>query len=729
MPYLTRRQGNNRVLGVGHRTMAVMAIYKDSEMKIQRLCKPFSAALTAVALMMLCRPACSVETNTPVVFTEAMQAELLSAIGTLKAQIESGTEPLGAEVEPLKKIVDEDHAIFGYNDTIIKAALDLVATYDQVKGPLFVAREGWDKGHRKNPTPPAVDVDWTIYHVMQYIMDEVYNSKNIERYSALLDGYKFGCSAYFPGLVDPPADPENVYTVNIDAGSPQYITFEELGGPRRPTGAYAAPGCIATVTVPPSLVNKGYRIRVGAHSWDNTPKRKVTRLGRVSLVFDIVSSETRIVSPLGGGIYIEVPPGADGGVVTLSIRNAVRSPYFSAKSFHKTTLKEWLEVERKRKAPWADFETDKFLMNVPTMWIDNLEDPVKLMKDWDAAMDTLNDLFGQPLIKTRHTMYMQVDFQNRGDAFFPGYPTCNDRYDPKMEAEYGGYANHYLVRGPQYAPNYVFHEQGHAFNCPKYPGEMESVVNLPHVAVWNQAFGYSLDLAFAASRGGLNDTVHTLDNTAIAWMMSLHFADDEPMANYEKQYQWKGHAKYVDIVRLFGWKVLGDYWKAFNDDVANGTYKGRHAYSNDEITLRKCKAVGVDLRPLVRFWGIHEDDAEALATSVRDAIFPASAKIYDTLVHYQSLIPKDNKAFREFALLWWGKEPRPDGFTTERNHAARWESYDEKEADRVRQRVRATLDRYFPDGRPKETKSESEVESTQGEKPLNSNAPRDEEAI
>jgi hypothetical protein len=324
------------------------------------------------------------------------------------------------------------------------------------------------------------------------------------------------------------------------------------------------------------------------------------------------------------------------------------------------------------------------------------------MKDWDAAMDAMNDLFGQPRIKTRHTMYLQVDLQNRGTAFFPGYPTCNDRYDPKKEAEYAGYANHYLVRGPQVAPNYVFHEQGHAFNCPKYQGEMESTVNLPHVAVWNQKFGYSLEQAFAGSRGPTNDTVHTMDNTTIGWMMCLNFVDDNPMANYEKQYQWKGHAKYVEIARMFGWEVLSAFWKAFNEDVANGTYKGRHEYTNDEITLRKCKAIGADIRPLVRFWGIHENDAAALGKSVSEGKFPASAKVYDTLVHYKSLVPKDNKAFRDFAMLWWGKQPSPDGFTEERNHAARWESYDEKEADRVKARVQATIDRYFPGGRPKE---------------------------
>lgn len=632
----------------------------------------------------------------------AMEAELLSALKTLKEFVEREQEPDAEQVAPVKKTIDTHKDDFAHSERIIKTAFDLVATYDALKGPLFVAHAEWDKGHRRKRTPPAEDIHWTMYHVMQSIMDTVYTARNIERFPSLIDGFKFGSSAHFPGSVDPPADPAETYTVKIDATSPEHVTFGSLKGPRRPTGAYLAPGSIVTVIVPAPLVGKGYAIRVGGHSWDNTKKRRVTRLARVSCLFDIVSTETRVANPLGGGIYIEVPQGAEDGIVEISFKNAVRSPFFSAKSFHTTTLQEWLDVERKRQAPWADFETEKTLIQVPTMWINNLPDPVKLMKDWDAAMDVMNDLFGQPRIKSRHTMYLQVDLQNRGRAFHPGYPTCNDRYDPKLKDEYAGYADHYLVRGPQVAPNYVFHEQGHAFLIPKYPGERESVVNLPHVAVWNQKFGYSLDAAFGASLSADAGGGHTLDNTAITWMTSSHFVENKPMATFEKKYQWKGHAKYVDIARLFGWNGLSRYWKAFNDEVANRTYKGAHDYTNDEITLRKCEAIGVDLRPLLRFWGIHEDDPQALAASITGASYPPSAKIYDTLIRYQSLIPEDNKAFRSFALTWWGKQPAAEGFTTEKNHATLWASYDAKKAEHIRKMVQSIIDRYFPNGRPRQ---------------------------
>jgi hypothetical protein len=648
--------------------------------------------------LLICLPATAAEgAPAPLVFKPEMEVELLGAISAMKEFIHRDKEPDTKEVSPQKKIIDKHAAIFGHDKKIIKAAMDLVTTYDKTKGPLFVARDGWDKG-RKSANPPPDSIHTTIYNVMQHIFDHVYTLENIKKHDDLIEGFDFGSHEFFPGPVGEPS--RKTYKVKIDARSPKYVTFENLGGPRRPTGAYVAPGTIVTIKVPKSLVNNGYKLRVGAHSWDNTRKRRVTRLARVSHVYDITSSKIKVGHPLGGAIYVEVPVGANDGIVTLSIKNAVRSPYFSATSFQKTTNKEWAEVESKRNAPWADFHTDKFMMQVPTMWVTNMTDPEKLMADWDLACDAQNELFGQPRTKSRHTHYMQVDLQNRGNAFYPGYPTCNDRYNPNKETNYMGYAKHHLVRGPQYAHSYVFHEQGHAFFCPKYPGERESVVNLPHVAVWNKKFGYSLDHAFSASRSHPDDTRHTIDNSAIAWMSCLHFASNSPMLNYEKQYQWKGHAKYADIVRLFGWDVLSKYWSAFNEDVKNETYKGRHAYSNDEITLRKCKAIGVDIRPLMRFWGIHEDDSEALAKQVKEGKFPPSAKIYDTLVRYKSLVPKDNAAFREFAQIWWDKEPSIKGFTEERNHAGYWASYDEKVAEQLQNVVQELIEKYFPNGRP-----------------------------
>ncbi len=158
-----------------------------------------------------------------------------------------------------------------------------------------------------------------------------------------------------------------------------------------------------------------------------------------------------------------------------------------------------------------------------------------LLQDWDKSVDACNDLMGQPRIGTRHTLYFHVDLQNRSTSFRPGYPMANDRYDPKMK--YDGYHNNYIIRGPKDVGSHVFHELGHSYWFVKFRGEQESTVNLLHVAVMHRMFGDSLDDAFSASRSFRGDTRHTVDNTAITWMMSLHFLEREPMANFEAKYQ------------------------------------------------------------------------------------------------------------------------------------------------------------------------------------------------
>jgi hypothetical protein len=89
-----------------------------------------------------------------------------------------------------------------------------------------------------------------------------------------------------------------------------------------------------------------------------------------------------------------VPYQADLGVQTVEISNVVKAPYFSATSIKHTTLQEWTDTERLHPGPWADFESDKFMMTLPTSWIYSYADPVTQMQDWDIAMDAVSELLG-----------------------------------------------------------------------------------------------------------------------------------------------------------------------------------------------------------------------------------------------------------------------------------------------------------------------------------------------
>ncbi len=95
---------------------------------------------------------------------------------------------------------------------------------------------------------------------------------------------------------------------------------------------------------------------------------------------------------------------------------------------------------------------------------------------------------------------------------------------------------------------------------------------------------------------------------------------------------------------------------------------------------------------------------------------PASTRIYDTLVRYKSMVPKNNKEFQEFTMKLWGRKPRIKGFYHENGHARQWDSqvlvepavwpngdiYDENSCARVKAYMQEIIDMYFPNGRSKE---------------------------
>ena len=640
-------------------------------------------------------------------FNLAASDPLLAAIAALKNHINATTVLTAAQIATHSNTLANEAARYGDNAATISALFDLIKTYDTEVGPLWVVGGDLDRDLE------ADDLPWTIYRTMQAIMDQVYSAPVLAQHETLLTGFKFGCSSRFPGACPtPPAG--QTRTVPINASFPDTFgrATQMWSEPaRKPTGTYLAPGTVASVTVPAALVGQGYRIRVGAHSWDHSNRPTLKRLDRCTVLYDIDAVTTKVASPLGGGIYIEVPKGKNGGVVNVTVTGAARSPYFSAKSFHQTTLSEWQNTERAQPGPWADFQSEKFMFQVPRSWIYAYADPVALMAKWDSAMDAINDLMGFPRDRGKETMYDQVDLQLRAAVYAPGYPAVNASYNPSTA--YNGNSTHYLLTGPQNAPDYEFHEAGHAFFFPKFDGEQESTVNLLHIAVQTQKFGETFDQALRESNG-YTRSFNTMPNTAVLWMTSFNFSPRKvPMADWEKAYQPQGHAKYADIARLFGWSGLNAFWFYYNDKDDKGQ---TYSTSTDSLILQMCKSVGRDLRPMLHFWGIHPANPTTLANSIAAAKLKVPVEIYDRIAQYKALIPADNAAYRAWCTNWWGAPPTTAGYGVEREHARQWsttlqngtdpqvrfptEIYDEAAAATVHARVQEILDLYYPAGRP-----------------------------
>ena len=175
----------------------------------------------------------------------------------------------------------------------------------------------------------------------------------------------------------------------------------------------------------------------------------------------------------------------------------------------------------------------------------------------------------------------------------------------------------------------------------------------------------------------------------------------------ETQYQQRGYAKYVEIAALFGWeKVEGFYAeenRVYRDKLEPA---GKSLTVTDSRFLRMSIAAGVDLRPLIHFWGVQPVNAPALSAAIAAANLKPSALIYDRLKFYQSLIPMDNPAFQTHAGKFLNKpSAQINGNNKSPDYAEGWYAYwlnlyGPTEGQGAQAAMNNILNRYFPSGRP-----------------------------
>lgn len=274
----------------------------------------------------------------------ASGADLSTAMRRLAEHVNETSVLDSDQIRQQTEIIQKNIDQIGRTSDIIGEALALVESYETTAGPLFM-NETTRGGFPRKPAG-GLELDRAMFAIQQGLIDYAFTPGNLKKFSQVLNGAAFKTSSYFPGAVDAPVDPTAVHEASINASQPACWGIPVMDNEKpalRPTGCYLAPGSVAEATVPRSMVGKGFSIRVGAHSWDLTKKPKILRLDRVSIIYPIEESRTSIANPLGGGIYIEVPYLADAGIVKVRIKNAARSPLFSAKSFDKTTFKQWAD--------------------------------------------------------------------------------------------------------------------------------------------------------------------------------------------------------------------------------------------------------------------------------------------------------------------------------------------------------------------------------------------------
>ncbi|MCP4071252.1 MAG: hypothetical protein GY742_05860, partial [Hyphomicrobiales bacterium] len=631
----------------------------------------------------------------------ASASNLSDVMSSLKDHLTGQTLLPPAEIEELTETFTENKIFLDSNQSLITEAFDLINYYETNEGPMFTNKtvNGFP---REQEGDDGYELARAIFTVQQEIHDIIFSADNCQTCQSEFDGVKFQTSDFFPGAASPPSNSKVTYDVVIKATQTEYwgksVMFATIPA-RRPTGCYLAPGSVGKVTVPSSMVNQDFSILVGAHTWDKSAKTKITRFDRITKTFPIENEITYIANPFGGNVYIEVPYEADLGLQTVQITNVIRSPLYRSTSFTQTTLEEWTNTERSCPGPWADFETDKFMMHVPTSWMYNYADPVTLMQDWDTAMDGVSEMTGYPLVRNKTVLYLQPDMTlAHNGGYTPGYPLTKGG----VTIGNGNIDNMYF--NPKELNTIVYHELGHAQRMSKFPGHTEATVHLPYIYVANVKFGVELERAFALALGARRsqDTNMNLDLASQTWTVTENFRNGNPMnitssTKNEVRYQYRGFARYVDIAALFGWSVVSNFYHQEHLDYMAGTPNDGLDETDSRI-LRLSKEAGADLTPLIHFWGVHPKYPTALEEAITAEGLSLSQDIYDRLVRYRDIIPMNNQEFRDHYLLFY---PDQSGTGRSPDFGIGWyevwkEVYDETHGTAAYNAMQDIIDLYFP---------------------------------
>lgn len=654
-------------------------------------------------------------------------SDLSAVLQTVDEWVAGTAVPDATEIVHIHETLARNGALLQLNEPLMRQILDTIDAFetDHPDGPLFLnpATRSFDR-----EANDGLEFYRAVFAVQQTAIDMLYTAAAVRDCGAcVLEGRDFKAAKYWPGNnmdILPPADPSVVHTVDVNASMParwgRPAAFDQQPE-RQPTGLYVAPAAIATVTVPASWIARGgYEVLVGAHTWDHKKKATHKRFDRVTTRFAITETTTHVTNPLGGGVYIMVPYLAAEGVGAIQIAGGViKAPFFKLDSWNESrsgsTDAEWL-ARRAAPAPWAVFATDKFMMDVPSSWITAMEpdNVTGLLRRWDMAMDGVSEVFGRPPnTRNKKVCYYQNDITLPGGAHGIGYPQVNHLWNPLSTAvghqPIAGYANSWYLRDPASlsGAQIEFHETGHAQGPSMYRGEGEAIVNFIHPYINSRKFGLPLEEAFRQSfnrNGGF-----TMDEAANHWMATDNFrlGNDMETANNESnqlRYQERGYAKYADFAELFGWEPLVDAFYQEHVDYNAGTMDTHHAgpgavlRGTDQRTVRFSVAAGVDVTPLIDYWGIKpEHPAELAAEIARQGLGP-SPLIHDILIRRATeVLPQNNSEFNEhFERVFPG---RPVGGNP--NYGVGWynvwrDVWDAQHAAGARGTIQDLLDAYFP---------------------------------
>ncbi len=374
---------------------------------------------------------------------------------------------------------------------------------------------------------------------------------------------------YFPGAV--PADaPRVTESQSINTAVPGWHS----------TGLYAAPGEKIEVTIPDTAVGHDLGVRIGCHTDSIWHLSRWKRAPEISRSYRLATATTAAANAFGGLIYVEVPNKCQLGTISIEIKGGVKAPHFV---LGRTTNEDWKNTFRDLPAPWAELESSKVILSVPSADIRTLDNPVQLMDFWVHVLDSCNELLSRPLERTRPERYV-ADVQISAGYMHSGYPimTLLDA------AQYGTQLDHLLHKGSWGH----FHEMGHNHQSPSwtFSGTGEVTENL-----------FSLYLSDHCC--DLDGDPHPAVNAANRDRTYRNYFAHGP--NFDKWCRdpFLALYMYMQLQEAFGWEAYKQVFAEY-DRLSPAERPKSDGQKRDQWMVRFSRTVGRNLGPFFEAWGV-----------------------------------------------------------------------------------------------------------------------------
>jgi hypothetical protein len=373
----------------------------------------------------------------------------------------------------------------------------------------------------------------------------------------------------FPGAV-PTDAPRTSKEVAIDTSIPGWHS----------TGLYAAPGELITVSMPQLQRSMRLDVRIGAHSDKLGHAKEWKRPPQIDRVFPIEASETKAANAFGGLIYIVVPDDAPKQTIRVRIEGAVEAPRFV---LGETDPAQWRDRIRAAPAPWAELQSDKVIITIPSEHVRKLDDPTELMKFWDRVADASADLASIPHERKRPERYV-ADVQISAGYMHAGYPIMTHLDAAPRFVDLAT-----LQRDGDWG---MFHELGHNHQSADwtFDGTGEVTVNLFTM--------YVLDTV-CTDRGKMHKA---MSGESRAKMEAKFRANGSRFEDWKRD-PFLALIMYKQLQEAFGWdaykKVFAEYRALKPNERPKSDDEKR-----DQFMIRFSRAVGKNLGPFFKNWSI-----------------------------------------------------------------------------------------------------------------------------